>query len=144
MLLIIVAYILVGATLSTAEIVITAQKDQTLISEARLRTDLQLNTSEIAISGYGLNFSVTNTGNEKIADFEHVDIYTYDGSNTEYQHYTYDLYGSAGSHTWTILEIENDFIHPKQLDPGEKAWIMVTFSNWPRPLKGGGNNGNDF
>lgn len=128
-LLVIVAYVLVGATLSTAEIVVTAQKDQTLLSEARLRTDLALNKSEISISGNGLNFSVTNTGNEVIADFEHADIYTFDNGITEYQYYTYDLTGSADSGTWTILEIVNDNIHPKQLDPGEKAWIMVTFSD---------------
>ena len=128
MLLIIVAYILVGATLSTAEIVITAQKDQTLLSEARLRTDLALNKSEISISGNGLNFSVTNTGNEVIADFNHIDVYTFDNGITEYEHYTYDKDTTHAAGTWALLSIENDYIHPNQIDPGEKAWIMAVFS----------------
>lgn len=127
MLLIIVAYILVGATLSTAEIVITAQKDQTLLSEARLRTDLQINTSEIAITGNGLNFSITNTGNEGITDFEHVDIYTFDGTS-EYQRQIYDKDTTHAAGTWALLSIENDYIHPNQIDPGEKAWIMAVFT----------------
>ncbi len=39
LLLVLVAYILVGSTLSTAEIVSNAQKDLTLHDEARLHTD---------------------------------------------------------------------------------------------------------
>jgi flagellar protein FlaF len=127
-LLVIVAYVLVGATLSTAEIVVSAQKDQTLISEARLRTDLALNKSEISITGKGLNFSVTNIGNEVIADFTHIDIYTFDNGITEYQHYTYDKDTTHAAGTWALLSIENDYIHPNQIDPGEKAWIMAVFS----------------
>jgi len=127
LMLVLVAYILVGATLSTAEIVVTAQKDQTLLSEARLRTDLALNQSEISITGYGLNFSVTNTGNEVIGSFTHLDVYTFDNVSEEYEHYTYNGRTPAPK-KWALMRIDNDYIHPNQIDPGEKAWIMVTFS----------------
>jgi archaeal flagellar protein FlaF len=129
LLLVMVAYLLVGSTLSTAELVVNAQKDVTLHQEARLKTDIQLNKAEISIAGSGLNFSVTNTGNEIISDFDHIDIFTYNNSlPPEYQTYTYDKYKIPGkTGNWTI-RIDSDYIHPNQLDPGEKAWILATFA----------------
>ena len=127
MLLIIVAYILVGATLSTAEIVVTAQKDLTILSEARLRTDLTIDPNDISISGNGLNFSVTNTGNEKIADFAHLDIYTFDGTS-DYQRQIYDKDTTHAAGTWALMRIDNDYTNPSQIDPGERAWIMAVFT----------------
>lgn len=129
LLLVIVAYLIVGGTLSVAETVATAQKDVTQINEARLRSDLRINSDEIAIEGYGLNFSVTNTGNEVIANFEHIDLFTCDNGGIDYQQYTYDSAQSGASGTWTILRIENDIIHPGQIDPGEKAWFWASFSS---------------
>jgi archaeal flagellar protein FlaF len=126
LLLVVVAYILVGGTISVAETVATAQKDLTLMSETRLRTDLRLNNTETSITDSALRFSVTNTGNEVISDFEHVDVFTYDNSGPEYQRYTFtQTPGTAG--TWTIV-IDNDIIHPGELDPGEKAWVTATFT----------------
>jgi archaeal flagellar protein FlaF len=128
LLLVVVAYILVGSTLTAAETVVNAQKDLTILNEARLKTDIRLNKDEVSITGKGLNFSVTNTGNEIVSDFDHVDVYTSDGSISEYQHYTYDKDKTGTVGTWTVIKIDNDSIHPNQLDPGEKAWIMAVFS----------------
>ena len=127
MLLVIVAYLLVGSVITTAEVVTNAQKDLTLQNEVRMRTSIMVNTSETSISGQGLNFSVKNTGNEMISDFNHMDIYTWDGSATEYQRHTYST--TCGTdNTWCKSTIVPDTIHPNQLDPGEKMWVWATFT----------------
>jgi flagellar protein FlaF len=131
MLLLVVAYMLVGSVLTTAEVVTTAQKDITLLNEARLRTSISINRSEIFsnITPYVLNFSVTNTGNEIISDFDHTDIFTWDRFSAGYQEYTYDKYNlpeTATTGNWS-KKIENDLIHPEQLDPGEKMWVTVNY-----------------
>jgi flagellar protein FlaF len=130
MLLVIVAYMLVGSVLTTAEVVTTAQKDLTLLQEARLGTSITVNKSraETSITGKELNFSVTNTGNALLSDFSHMDIYTGDGYATGYQHYTYST--SCGTdNTWCRVKIVPDSIHPDQLDPGEKMWVLATFTS---------------
>ncbi len=128
LMLVVVAYILVGGTLTAGETVANAQKDLTIIHEIRLNTGMSLNKSEISITGNGLNFSVTNTGNEIISDFNHIDIYTYDNSLSEYQRYIYDKDDTRAAGTWSLLHIDDDYMHPNQIDPGEKAWIMAVFS----------------
>jgi flagellar protein FlaF len=144
MLLVIVAYMLVGSVLTTADVVTTAQKDLTLQNEARLRTSISLTNGEAEITGSGINFSVKNTGNEVISDFTHMDIYTWDGAKPGYDYYTYnkDLPGSPGN--WSILRFDNDIIHPNQLDPGEKMWVWVTFTGgspvWFQVTTGNGVN----
>jgi len=128
MLLLVVAYMLVGSVLTTAEVVTTAQKDLTLLNEARLRTSISLNSSEIFanITPFVLNFSVTNTGNEIISDFDHIDVYTWNGSPADYQNFKYDKYNTGTPGNWSKT-IENDLIHPNQLDPGEKMWVTVNY-----------------
>ncbi len=127
LLLVIVAYLIVGGTLSVAETVAVAQKDLALQTESRMRTDLRLNNSETSIAGTALTFSLTNTGNEIVSDYPHFDVFTDDNSGTPYTHYTYaDIPGTAG--TWAIIQRDNDRIHPNQFDPGEKIWITATFS----------------
>jgi len=127
MLLVVVAYMLVGSVLTTAEVVTTAQKDLTLQNEVRLRTSITVNKTETSVSGKGLNFSVTNSGNEIISDFNHMDIYSWDGSESDYLHYTYST--SCGiDNTWCKSTIVPDMIHPSQLDPGEKMWVWATFT----------------
>jgi archaeal flagellar protein FlaF len=83
LLLVMVAYLLVGSTLSTAELVVTAQKDVTLQQEARMHTHLtitdQKNTNSIILA------NITNTGTEIISDFKHMDILVYDTGLNSYQ-----------------------------------------------------------
>ncbi|WP_321508327.1 hypothetical protein [uncultured Methanoregula sp.] len=141
LLLVVVAYILVGGTLSAAETLANAQKDLTLQSEARMRSEIQLNRTDIGPSGSGpLTFSVTNTGNEIISDFSRMDLYTYSASSDEWQRLMYDSSGSPG--TWTITSFESDYIHPRELDPGEKMWVRATFvGNWPQRFQVTTSNG---
>jgi flagellar protein FlaF len=85
---------------------------------------------------------VTNTGNEVITNFEHVDIFTCDSGGTDYVLYTYDQDQSGASGTWTVLRIDNDLIHPGEIDPGETAWFWASFSgNDPVVVQVTTNNG---
>jgi archaeal flagellar protein FlaF len=130
LLLIIVAYVVVGSTLSAAETVSNAQKDLTLISEARLRTSITLNKTETNLAGQGVNFSVVNTGSEVISDFSHMDVLISTGGESGgYQHIIYDSNTCGIPGTWCIYgNLVPDTIHPRELDPGEKMWIWATFN----------------
>lgn len=142
LLLVIVAYLIVGGTLSVAETVASAQKDITIQNEARMRTDMDIDKSEITITGMGLNFSVVNTGDEIISDFNHTEVYTADSSGTALQRYTYNAAKTGTTGTWTLLRIDADYMHPGQIDPGEKAWFWATFSGsspaWVQVTTGNG------
>jgi len=127
MLLVVVAYMLVGSVLTSAEIVSTAQKDLTLQNEERVRTSFVITDKNK--NANVLNISITNTGSEIIGDKTHMDIFTSQiGGSTGYWHLTYHtLCGVEG--TWCIpgdKGIVPDTIHPNQLDPDEKMWIMAT------------------
>ncbi len=67
MLLIVVGYVVVGATITTAETVTNAQKDVTLQNEMRLGTAIVITDPENSSSIITSN--VTNTGTEIISDF---------------------------------------------------------------------------
>lgn len=143
LLLVVVAYLLVGGTLSAGEAVAYAQKDLTIQNEARLHTDLFVDADDITRRDTGLNFSVTNTGNEVIADFDHIDVYTFNNSVPYgHQRFVYDKYFQGHAGNWTLLRIDNDNIHPNQLDPGEKAWFWATYTGtvpvWVQVTTGNG------
>ncbi len=116
LLLIIVAYVVVGSTLSAAETVSNAQKDLTQLNEARLRTSITLNKTETNHSGQGLNFSVVNTGSEVISDFTHMDILISTGGQSGgYQRMTYDSSTCGIPGTWCINgNLVPDTIHPRE------------------------------
>ena len=88
MLLIIVAYLLVGNVLNTAEVVSNAQKDLTLLSESRLHTDLSI--TNVKVSGNAINLTIKNTGTEIISDFPHTDIFVYTVGGPGYSQYLYN------------------------------------------------------
>jgi flagellar protein FlaF len=124
LLLIVVAYVVVSATITTAETVSNAQKDLTLQNEMRIRTVFTItdpqNSSSIITS------NVSNTGTEIISDFNHMDVIVYDTESNDYQVCIYDASGSGNPGTWDITNRYQDFIHPFELDPGEKYQIRVT------------------
>jgi flagellar protein FlaF len=137
MLLIVVGYVVVGATITTAETVTNAQKDVTLQNEMRLGTAILI--SDPLKSSSNITSNVTNTGTEIISDFRHMDVIVYDTGSNEYQVCTYETSGSPG--TWDITNRYQDFIHPSELDPGETyqirvattgslpSWFQITTSN---------------
>ncbi|MGB8219265.1 MAG: hypothetical protein WCE46_02645 [Methanoregula sp.] len=136
--LVLVAYILIGSTLSTAQTVAEAQKDLTLMDESRLRTDIAI--SNISENGDMFTFEITNTGSEVISDFTHMDILVNNGT-ADYAEYMYTKTSTGVPGTWTIDGF-NQNLHPGRLDPGEKiscnatyypgeapVWIQVTTGN---------------
>jgi flagellar protein FlaF len=122
-LLIVVAYVVVGATLTAAETVSNAQKDVTLQNQMRIGTAFTI-TDGIHNSSI-IYTNVTNTGTEIIRDFNHMDILVYDNVSADYRICTYDTTGSGTPGTWYISDYYQEFIHPSELDPGEKFQFRV-------------------
>lgn len=134
LLLVVVAYVLVGATISAAETLGNAQKDLTLQNEARIGTNLHINETGISTSS-GLTFSVQNKGNEIVSDFTHMTLFT-SNATKEWQYYVYDAAKTGNPGNWTITSFnkENSDIHPNELDPGEEMWIRAAYVGDP-PLR---------
>jgi flagellar protein FlaF len=138
-LLIVVAYVVVGATLTTAETVTNAQKDVTLQNQMRIGTAFTI-TDEIFNNSI-IYANVTNTGNEIIRDFNHMDILVYDNASGDFDVCTYDKTGGGSPGSWDISNYYLDYIHPSELDPGEKfqfrintqttspKWFQITSGN---------------
>jgi len=124
LLLVIVAYVVVGSTLFAAETVTSAQKDLTLQQEARIRSSFSItnpvNSSTIIYA------NITNTGTEIISDFKHMDVLVYDTISGDYRICTFDATGGGTAGRWDIADRYSDFIHPYALDPGEKFQIRIT------------------
>ena len=116
LLLVIVAYLLVGGTLSTAETVVAAQKDITQIQEMRLRTHITIDSA--THNATAITFSITNTGDETISDLSKIDIFSYNETRSEYIHYRYNAAKTYAEQTWYDTSFENDVVHASQLDPG--------------------------
>jgi flagellar protein FlaF len=130
LLLILVGYLLVGSTLSSAEIVASAQKDLTAQNEARLRTQVEISSTRLDSSNKWFNVSLNNIGSESIGDFPHMDVFSYETS-TGYQRYTYTPNSNPVQGEWTIIKIYPDSVHPRMLDPGDAVWICATYTGNP-------------
>jgi archaeal flagellar protein FlaF len=139
LLLVMVAYLLVGSTLSTGEIVVAAQKEVTLQQEARLHTSFTLTSTGNTTST--ISTKITNTGTEIISDLKHMDVLVDMGSD-KYQICSYDTtLGGSTAGKWYITSRNGESIHPFELDPGEvyditiyfmdssPRWFQVTTSN---------------
>src|SRR5512145_2403951 len=79
-LLVVVAYVVVGSTLYAAETVTNAQKDLTIQQEARMRTAFSV--SHAVRNSSTVHANITNTGSEIIGDFKHMDVLVYDSDRT--------------------------------------------------------------
>ncbi|MEI7858024.1 MAG: hypothetical protein WCH85_11055 [Methanomicrobiales archaeon] len=82
LLLVIVAYMLVGSVLTTAEVVTTAQKDLTLHDEIRLRTAFTI--SDTSSPDTNFTYKISNNGTEIISDFKHMDVLVKDTGGVYY------------------------------------------------------------
>jgi len=116
LLLVIVAYLLVGGTLSTAETVVAAQKDMTLLQEIRLGTHITIDSA--TSNATAITFSVINDGDEPISDISQIDIFSYNSTDKDYIHYRYNGEKSYTEETWYDTSFENAVVHANQLDPG--------------------------
>jgi len=139
-LLVIVAYLLVGSVLSTAQIVSSAQKSATLLQEQQLKTDFTISNATM-IDTSDFNCTISNTGNEVISDFTNMDVIVYDSGSNTYNLYPYSSSTVGNPGTWTIINQGHDVIHQLELDPGNSyiievmttgsspAWFQVTTGN---------------
>ena len=127
MLLVYVAYVLVGSVILTAETVSSAQSDMGHLQEQRMRTIINLSVDRVENTTVYLN--VTNTGGEPISDFAHMDVMTSDLAGLPvYHHYKTDAYSAD---PWSKEYIVPDYVHPGQLDPGEVLTLSVLNNERP-------------
>lgn len=125
LLLVVTAYVLVGGTISIAEVVASAQQDSFHAGEARMRTAIVITNATVNLTTSTLAFDMENTGGETISDFDHMDIFVAsDDVPVRYPQ-------GSGAGTWSLSSIEPDAIHPLQLDPDEVAIIAIAFSGTP-------------
>ena len=149
LLLVLVGYIMVGSTLTSAEIVTTAQKDVTLQNEVRLNTGIKIRDIPtfpdpvfLSVSPYTLTLYIKNTGSEAISDFKHMDIFIATDSTIPPNipiHYSFDP-AFLGAHNQNTLQwsytspilvppsspVTPEKIHPNMLDPGEIMKVELT------------------
>jgi len=130
-LLVIVAYLLVGSVLSTSQVVTNAQKSAFLLEEKQLKTNFYI--SSVNYTAGNLNCSITNDGNEPISDFSHMDVIVLYNDPKQDQIYLYSTTGSPG--TWTILNPMVNPIHPYELDPNDTFNIQVVLTNSDTPAR---------
>jgi archaeal flagellar protein FlaF len=126
LLLVVTAYVLIGGTITTAEIVTTAQSDSAKHHEIRLRTSITVTDTSIETNTSTLSVDVKNTGSETIGDFEHMDVYLMTDGVPAYYPY------GTGDGKWSIQSIIPDEIHPGQLDPEETVRISIRYTD-PAP-----------
>jgi len=123
-LLVIVAYLLVGSVISTAQIVTAAQKSATLLEEQQLKTDFTI-TNTSMIDSTDFSCTINNTGNMGISDFTHMDVIVYDSNSNTYTLYPYSPSPTPITGTWGIVNTGSDVIHHLELYPGNSYIIEV-------------------
>jgi len=120
LMLIIVAYLVVGSTLSTAELVTNSQKEITQQNEARLNTNIRISDAQFNTSVGNVYMNVTNTGNEIIGNFQDMDVYLINPEESP----IYYSFNKTHSQI-TMPDGSAESIHVNQLDPGEMLWIEI-------------------
>jgi flagellar protein FlaF len=118
LLLVATAYVLIGGTLATTEVMVEAQGNLAASQEVRMRTAIAIEKTNLA--GTSLYVEVKNTGSEPVVDIMSIDVYLQiDGEPVYIPH------GNDTLH-WSKEYIDPDGVHPGQLDPGETLNLSVT------------------
>jgi flagellar protein FlaF len=126
-LLIIVAYVLIGSVMTTSEIVVAAQKDVSVAVEARGNTRMEVTSSLFQNEG-AINITVENTGGETITDFNEMEIITTTNCDPVPLIHWFSTTGATGS--WNVSKIEVGTVgetqHLGTLDPGETMTVGLS------------------
>jgi len=117
LLLVTTAYVLVGGTLATTEVMVEAQNNLAIHQETRMRTAIEIQTT--TINGQTLYVEVKNTGSEPIFDIPSIDVYLQSGGVPVYTPY------ENGTTHWKRGSITPDEIHPGGLDPHETLTLAI-------------------
>ena len=131
LLLIIVAYVLVGNVLNSADVVINAQKDMTLLTQARTGTVFTISsdpcytTSAVLPDNNKIVYTISNNGTEIISDYNQTDVFVKNSGG----HYLFPYNVLGNTNTWKIANYTKVLIHPMELDPGETFVITATLDS---------------
>ncbi len=120
-LLLVVAYLLIGATLITAEVVMTAQRDMTEVQTDKTGTSIAIEDHQI-VENTTLYVLVKNEGTTVIENPDQMDMF---------------LATSTGTQTreeWQSIGITPDLINPGFLDPGEVLNMSMTIDELNPPI----------
>lgn len=123
-LVIIIAYIIVGTSLQTIDVVTSAQSKLTESQEERMRSSIEIWNSSFDNWAQEVYINITNSGSETLKDFEYWDLYIFDTDELEPKLYSYKA-GTASWGEWNITSISPDIINPGLLDPEENAGITI-------------------
>ncbi|GLI46159.1 flagellar protein FlaF [Methanoculleus bourgensis] len=127
LLLVVTAYVLVGGTLATTEVMVEAQSNLAMYQEARMRTAIEIQNTTI-VDNETLSVEVKNTGSEPVVDIQLIDVYINNGNAP-----VYVPYKKEGGNYWNSTGIDPDHIHPGQLDPGETLTLRVPYEKDAQP-----------
>ncbi|MDK2891015.1 MAG: archaeal flagellar protein FlaF [Methanoculleus sp.] len=135
LLLVVTAYVLIGGTLATTEVMVEAQSNLATYQEAKMRTAIAIQNTTIADGA--LYVEVMNTGSEPVVDIASIDVYIQSGGVPVYIPYR------DGANHWNRVSITPDEVHPGELDPGETLNLSVTYEEgvdptWVQVVTGNG------
>ncbi len=140
MLLIYIAYMLVGGILTTVETATLTQTEVTHLQDDRLRTSLEI-TAHAQADGT-VAVTLNNTGSVVIGNFTHMDLYLGDGVAAPLLYH----HASAGAEpVWSELGISAgdapERVHIGELDPGEALGMAAPYTgelHWIKVVAGNG------
>ncbi|HON82419.1 MAG TPA: hypothetical protein PLN56_10205 [Methanoregulaceae archaeon] len=124
LLLIITGYLLAGGLISLTGTMISAEKDMTALNSRIAGTSILITGTS---GNTTLSITLSNIGNERISDYEFMDVYVQAGDSVP-EFYRYNPSGGRG---WRIIEIVPDTVYPGAWDPGEEMHIWVTADTGP-------------
>jgi|LDZT01.1.fsa_nt_gi flagellar protein FlaF len=120
-LLLVVAYLLIGASLITAEVVMTAQRDMTEVQTDKTGTSIAIDGYHIA-DNTTLFILVKNDGTTVIKNPLQMDLFL-----------ATDI-GTQTREEWQKIGITPDLINPGFLDPGEVLNMSVSIDELSPPI----------
>ncbi|MDG6256121.1 MAG: hypothetical protein QCH35_00825 [Methanomicrobiaceae archaeon] len=126
-LLVITAYVIIGGTIATAEIVSLAQDEHARTLQKAIRTSIDIVQVDVDANASVVNVDVYNAGSEIIADFDRMDVFVIYDAEPQY------VSVGTGPGTWSRGAITPDAVHPGQLDPGETVTISIAYTGGDPP-----------
>lgn len=111
-----------------------ASTDISTVEDSILRTNIEINSLSATSGSSAINFTVNNSGTEKLWDFEKFNLiitYTYSsGIITELLTYG-GLCSTPSSGTWCVASITNDNVEPNILNTDETLNVRTRVSQIP-------------